>query len=113
LADEAPNRKTIRQRHLREALAIRPLRDAPGTDQPAGPYIEPEQTRHERRARALEDLARRPGGFDLAAVHHRHRPAERERASLIACGIDGCEAQALLQHLELQPHLLADLRVCI
>ncbi len=82
-------------------------------DQPARPHIEAEEARHERRARALEHLPCRPDGFDPAAVHHRHRPAQRERAGLIARGIDGGKTQARLQHLELQPHLIAHLRVGI
>ena len=109
VVEHSPQRKPIGKRDLRVTQPFRPGGRRP--QQFSRPHIEPEEAGDERRARAAKDLARRADGLDAAAVHHHYRFGKRERLSLVVGHIDGGEAETVLQHLELQPHLVAQLRI--
>ena len=74
-------------------------------------HIEPEEARDERRARPVRHVARRARGLDPAAVHQHHVLGERKRLGLVVSDVDRSEAEPVLQDLQLDAHLVAQLRV--
>ena len=62
-------------------------------------------------SRLVEDLARRPGLDDPAAVHHHHDVGQRHGLVLAVGDVDEGEAGLGLQALELLAHLDAQERV--
>ena len=65
----------------------------------------------ERGARMVVDLARGAELLDLAAVHHGDPVAHRERLLLVVRHVDERRAELVLDPLQLELHLLAELHV--
>ena len=57
------------------------------------------------------DVLRRAALDDLAEIEHRDLVGQRQRLGLVVGDVDGGDAEPLLQALELDPHLLAQLGV--
>ena len=65
----------------------------------------------ERRRRMVVDLARGPELLDLATVHHRDPVAHRERLLLVVRHVDERSPELVLDPLQLELHVLAQLHV--
>ena len=70
-----------------------------------------EEAGDERGARPLVQLGRRAELLDLAAVHHRDRVRHRHRLLLIVRDVDERDPHVVLDALQLELHLLAELEV--
>ena len=70
-----------------------------------------EEAGDERGRRLLVELGRRPELLDPALVHHRDRVGHRHRLLLIVRDVDEREPEIVLDRLQLELHLLAQLQV--
>ena len=70
-----------------------------------------EEARDEARPRALVQLVGRPELLDAAAVHHRDDVRHRHRLLLVVRDMDERDPHVVLDALELELHLLAELQV--
>ena len=71
----------------------------------------PDETGDEPRRRALIDVGRCADLLDLAVVEDRQAVAHRERLLLVVGHVDEGDADLLLDRLQLDLHLLAELEV--
>ena len=65
----------------------------------------------EARLRRLVDVARPADLLDLAVAHYGHLVRHRERLGLVVRHVDARKAEFALQPLELEAHVLSQLRV--
>src|SRR6266542_5301063 len=70
-----------------------------------------EEAGHERCPRALVELGRCAQLLDLARVHDRDLVRHRHRLLLVVCDVDEGDADVVLDRLQLELHLLAELEV--
>ncbi len=98
-----------------DALALAEPHDRARADELVDRQLErverADEVGHERGARMLVDLARAPGLLHLAAVHDGDPVGHRERLFLVVRHVDERRPELVLDALELELHLLAQLDV--